>query len=292
MKIALIADIHGNLPALEATLEHVDQWKPDTVLVAGDTVNRGPMSPLCLEIILERRETQGWHVIKGNHEDYVLFQTSDHIETDHLQAHKMREDFQSTRWVAQQLNHHIETIAQLPDEIHLSFQNNQTVDLFHGSARGNRDGIYPESSPDSLFKKIGDKPSSLFCVGHTHQPAIRKIDNTLIVNAGSVGLPFDRDQRACYAQITYSNNAWRADIIRLDYDYTKAFGLFKSAGFIEGGGPLTWLMIAELLEARGQLYVFSKHYQEKVFKGSMSIEDAAVAQLKYQNLWDKVKPYL
>jgi hypothetical protein len=55
---------------------------------------------------------------------------------------------------------------------------------------GNRSGIYPVMSDDELREKI-EPASSLFCVGHTHLPLIRRLDHTLVVNAGAVGLPFD-----------------------------------------------------------------------------------------------------
>ena len=48
MKIAVLADIHGNLPALEAVAAHVEAWQPDRVIVAGDLVNRGPRPLECL----------------------------------------------------------------------------------------------------------------------------------------------------------------------------------------------------------------------------------------------------
>ncbi|NJN55107.1 MAG: metallophosphoesterase, partial [Anaerolineae bacterium] len=51
MKIAVLSDIHGNLPALRAVAEHVAQWQPDAVVVDGDTVNRGPQSLLCWQTV-------------------------------------------------------------------------------------------------------------------------------------------------------------------------------------------------------------------------------------------------
>ena len=72
MKIAALADIHGNYQALITVLDHVERWKPDLVLVLGDTINRGPRSKECLHLIQDKQNEESWQVIKGNHEEYVL----------------------------------------------------------------------------------------------------------------------------------------------------------------------------------------------------------------------------
>ena len=68
MKIAVLSDIHGNLPALEAVTEHLEKWSPDIVILNGDIVNRGPLSKECLDFVLQKP----WHIIKGNHEEFVI----------------------------------------------------------------------------------------------------------------------------------------------------------------------------------------------------------------------------
>src|SRR3954464_7315918 len=71
-RLAVLSDIHGNFAALQAVADHIDQWKPDAVVVAGDIVNRGPRSRDCLTFVLERAARAGWQIIRGNHEEYVL----------------------------------------------------------------------------------------------------------------------------------------------------------------------------------------------------------------------------
>ena len=74
MKIAVLADIHANYIALQTVAYHVDAWRPDYVIVAGDVVNRGPRPQECLEFILEKQLAKDWRLIRGNHEDYVIEQ--------------------------------------------------------------------------------------------------------------------------------------------------------------------------------------------------------------------------
>jgi hypothetical protein len=145
------------------------------------------------------------------------------------------------------------------------------VRIVHASMRGNRDGIYPETPDDELKLQIG-KPPALFCVAHTHRPLIRSIGRTLVVNAGSVGLPFDGDRRLSYAQLTNIRGDWKAKIIRLDYDLIAAENDFYLTGYIEDAGPLTKLVLIELKYACSQLYNWSRLYQQQALNGEISMQ--------------------
>ena len=74
MKVAVLADIHGNINALETVAEHIEGWGADAVVVAGDVINRGPLPLACLTFVQQRQHSDGWLVVRGNHEDYVLDQ--------------------------------------------------------------------------------------------------------------------------------------------------------------------------------------------------------------------------
>ena len=58
MKLAVLADIHANWPALQAVTEHLEAWQPDQVIVDGDTVNRGPRPAECLRFVQDRQRKQ------------------------------------------------------------------------------------------------------------------------------------------------------------------------------------------------------------------------------------------
>src|SRR5690242_4951955 len=67
-RLAILSDIHGNLPALEAVIQDLDQFQVDHVIVAGDVINWGPFSAQ----VVERVVREGWAVIRGNNEFYLL----------------------------------------------------------------------------------------------------------------------------------------------------------------------------------------------------------------------------
>ncbi|HLB49171.1 MAG TPA: metallophosphoesterase [Anaerolineales bacterium] len=60
MKIAILADIHANIVALQTVADHIGQWRPDAVIVAGDVVNRGPRPLGCLRFVQEKQRAKGW----------------------------------------------------------------------------------------------------------------------------------------------------------------------------------------------------------------------------------------
>jgi predicted phosphodiesterase len=269
MKIAVLADIHANYRALEAVIDHIERWGPDHVFVAGDIVNRGPRSLCCLEWIEEKRQNESWRVIRGNHEDYVLQRE----RPDAPQSGPKFEMFKPVHFSHQQLNGHTGLLRSLPEKINLDFGAAGEVRMLHGSMLGNRDGIYPENTDAEIERKITPAPA-VFITAHTHRPLVARVNGTLVVNAGSAGLPFDGDTRPAYAQITYQNNRWQAEIIRLNYDLQAAEQDFQDFGFISGGGPLVELILIELQTGMGQLYQWVAKYNKPIKNGEITVEAA------------------
>ena len=145
--------------------------------------------------------------------------------------------------------------------------------IVHASMRGNRDGIYPMTTDDDLRRQIAPAPA-VFVTGHTHRPLVRHIDETLVVNIGSVGLSFDDDRRAGYGRFVWDGAQWQAEIVRLAYDYTLLEADFVRSGFLAQGGPLTQLMLVEFRKARGLVHRWASRYEEIVLAGRMTLEES------------------
>jgi len=270
MKLAVLADIHGNFAALQAVTVHLEQWQPDHVIVAGDIINRGPRSLDCLRFVQNKQRSQGWLTIRGNHEDYVMTQA----QPDSPRSGPVFEAHRSSYWTYQQLDEDVSALAVMPFQHYLPGPEGGLVCITHASMLGNRSGIYPVMSDDELREKI-EPSSSLFCVGHTHLPLIRRLDHTLVVNVGAVGLPFDGDTRASYAQMQWRWGRWSAEIIRLDYDRQQAERDFFETGFMTDSGALAPLILDEFRTARSHLFQWTAMYQTRVLTGEITLEDSS-----------------
>ena len=272
MKLAVLADIHANIVALETVAHHIQQWQPDHIIVAGDTVNRGPRPLECLQFVLEKEKTEGWQLIKGNHEDYVI----NFDDFDESSPVLERELYRSAYWTYQQLHEDVSALKNMATQVDVYAPNGERVHIVHASDRSNRDGFFVKSTDDQLRQKMcvdTEEPPAVFCTGHTHWPFTRWIDNTLVVNVGSVGLPFDGDQRAAYAQVTWQADQWQAEIIRLDYDWHQTEQDFFETGFLEDGGPLVELILDELRIARPHLFRWTQQYEQDVLAGTITIDE-------------------
>lgn len=269
MKVAVLADIHGNLPALLVVAANIETWQPDMVVVAGDVVNRGPRPKECLQLVQEKQQGSGWLVVRGNHEDYVLAQA----RSDKPRSGPEYEIALNGLWTYQQLNGNVSALEQMPFQISLPGQIDEQVRIVHASMQGNRAGIYPETSLPELRQMIAPPPAVL-AVGHTHRPLIRLVDDTLVVNVGSVGMPFDGDGRASYGRLTKVQGRWQAEIIRLDYDRAETERDFFEMDFIPNAGDLARIMLVEFRQARSYIYTWVTDYQPAVLAGQLSVADS------------------
>lgn len=267
MKLAVLSDVHGNLPALEAVAEDLLRWRPDRIVVNGDLINRGPNSRACLQLL--QREFPTIELLKGNHEDFVLSCG----QRDDDPAHPSFDLRRFAHWTHAQLGEALHEIAQWRDHLDETVIEGATLHITHASRRGKRDGISPRTRDDELPEKLGER-RTLFVTSHTHKPLIRPFDGTLIVNTGSVGSPSDHDPRAAYGRIEFDGSTWHAKIVRLAYDQARALHDFEESGFIEQGGPLTRLMREELRHARVFVGPWNERYLHAVQEGAIDVASA------------------
>ena len=269
MKLAILSDSHGNWPGLTTVVEHIERWQPDQVAVLGDVVNRGPNSARCWDFVQRMRRERGWLATLGNHEEYVINQSLPQAARAGIPFDVYRPSF----WTYEQLGRDVSALQALPFSLDEWFDGT-IVRLTHASMLGTREGIFPFTRDDELPAMIGEPVPALLAVGHTHQPLVRSLGDTLVVNAGASGMPFDGDWRVSYAQLELRRGKWQGRIIRLEYDRAQAERDFDEAGFIAGGGPLARVMLRELQVASGLLYTFLQRYEPPVLAGEITLEDA------------------
>lgn len=285
MKVAVLSDIHGNLPALQTVIADIDRWQPDVVVVDGDIVNRGPCSGVCLEILLERREREGWHLLRGNHEDFVL-DCSNPTYPHSGPEYAMK---QFAHFALRQVGTNAGILQSLPDIFEQTSPTGHVLRVVHASMRSNRDGIYPVT-PEADLRELIAPPPAVFVTGHTHRPLVRHIDHTLVVNIGAVGAPFDHDRRAGYGRFITNGNGWQAEVVRLDYDYQQIENDYQESGFLEEGGPLAQLMLVELRKARGLIFRWASRYEDAVLSGRLTLEESVRQLLSDEDIYPFTGP--
>jgi predicted phosphodiesterase len=247
-RLAILADIHGNLPALEAVTEDLAQQQVDHVVVAGDLVGWGPDAAA----VLERVTRAGWAVIRGNHELYVL-------DYNTARAPEEWKRHTITPWVCRQIPARWHTrLAAWPDSLSLRFADAPLLRVAHGSPRSPWEGISwytPEAEVEAM---LAGTPEPTLVVGHTHIPLERSIAGRQILNPGSVGMPLDGTRSASYLLLDGDANGWRPLWRRVPFDYEALFRAFEGQGLLEACGLSGHLILHEFRTARTQLNPFHR----------------------------------
>ncbi|MFT5197311.1 MAG: putative phosphodiesterase, partial [Candidatus Promineifilaceae bacterium] len=268
MKIAILADIHGNKRGLETVADHIENWGADQVIVNGDVVNRGPSNAECWDFVWQRHITRDWKLVRGNHEDFVL----NFYDPRPLKSEKEAGMNQFAVWAWNQVKDQALEMASMPDRQTIVAPDGSMLFVTHGTVGSNRVGVFPDSTEKDLRRLTSPGPA-MFVTAHTHRPLIRKFNQTTVVNVGSAGLPFDGDPRASYGQITWTKTAgWQAEIIRLDYDREAAQMDLVTSGFLDEGGPFAKLVLVEYRLAIGMIQRWIRLHQEEYLRGETDLD--------------------
>jgi predicted phosphodiesterase len=200
MKIALIADIHGNYPALQAVLADIERLRPDKLLVLGDLVFKGPQPRECVE----RIRALNVPVLQGNIDELVgknQIQPGFAKSPEQEQALRREMEWTRARLDADQL----EYLAQLPFSHTMQLADQLTLRCIHANPHNLLDIILPTADQEQLAGMFAGADAQLLAYAHIHQPYVRMFAGRAIFNTGSVGLPFDGDPRSSYALVETSD---------------------------------------------------------------------------------------
>lgn len=242
MRIAFLADIHGNLLALEAVLADLEAQSPDQVYLVGDQINRCPWNTEVLDIVTER----GWPAIHGNH-DLVVGR----IRTPENRPPFTEQSAFPTLWWTQETlpDHHLETIRKWPAELVIAHDGLPEIRLFHGVPGNAFVGILPEDSDMKVQEWLHDIDEPIIVCGHTHRPLARTVNDQKIYNGGSVGIPYNGDTRAQYLLLDGTAKGWEPTWRKIDYDHTPIPSAYQAAGLYEIAGPIVELHLRTVMSA-------------------------------------------
>ncbi|WP_077211266.1 metallophosphoesterase family protein [Bacillus dakarensis] len=223
MKYAFISDIHGNAVALEAVLQDIEDQNVDEIVVLGDLCYRGPQPKESLQLI----RSLDSKVVKGNADEWVVRGVhKGEVPDDALEMMNIERE-----WTLSKLDDlDISYLEKLPHGLSLQAED-KTIQVFHATADSLFDIVLPDADNETITKKMMKADGQVYVYGHIHNPFIRSIDGKMLINTGSVGLPFDGLPKASYAIVEIESGKLRASIERVDFDIEKAAALYSEKGY-------------------------------------------------------------
>jgi putative phosphoesterase len=200
MRIAAIADIHGNLPALEAVLAEVESESPDLIVVCGDVAS-GPMPVETIDVLRQLKKAR---FVRGNADRGLIDEFDGKPQGDMPGGKQLRRE-------------HRDFLA--------SFEPTVRVDriLFCHAVPANDIEVFSVETPDERVRELmGGVDADLVVCGHTHMQFDRTVDRLRIVNPGSVGMTYG-EPGAYWAMVSPD-----VEMRRTDYDREAAAARIRS----------------------------------------------------------------
>jgi putative phosphoesterase len=179
MRLGLLADIHGNLVALESVLQELAQESVDQIICLGDVSALGPQP----HEVLDRLRQLQCSVILGNTDAWLLSPPG----AKPPDAESLRT---ITAWCREQLTPedraYLQTFLPL---LELPLDEGRTVLCYHGSPRSFDEVIAATTADPAVKQMLAGHAATVMVGGHTHVQMIRRYEDAYLVNVGSVGLP-------------------------------------------------------------------------------------------------------
>jgi putative phosphoesterase len=223
--VAVITDIHGNLPALQAALARIEQLGIEMVFCGGDLVGYGPYPNEVCALIAEHKIP----TIYGNY-DYAIARDEEDCGCSYVTQHDRALGQLSVDWTlahASQVSK--DFMRGLPFDLRFPV-GDVGVHLVHGSPRKVNEYLF-EDKPASLYERLAAAESDPVLVfGHTHKPWVHEYGGVLFVNCGSVGKPKDGDPRGAFAVLRPAAGRVDVTIERVDYDADAVAAEIREAG--------------------------------------------------------------
>jgi len=219
MRIAIIADIHGNLVAFNTILDDIAREGVDRIVCLGDVAAFGPQPE---EVVARLREI-GCPVVMGDADATLL--TPEPPATDELFRNLQEID----AWALARLSPaDREYIAAFEPTVAITLDGGAALLCYHGSPQSFKDPIRATTSDDELVRLFAGRDAHIYAGGHTHIQLLRRFGTSLVLNPGSVGLAYDRTPSLGanvrnppwgeYAILTVEGSGLGVDLRRVPFD--------------------------------------------------------------------------
>lgn len=199
MRVGIISDIHANAVALEAVLADIERDAPDQLVCLGDVAGTGPEPVQSIE----RLEQVGCPVVRGNVDADLLDPPATGPAVDATDTDRVITAIDA--WCADQLSgDHERYIRSFEETIELDLSSGTELVCYHGSPRSPTEEIRSTTPDEQLNELFAGIQGDVLAGGHTHFPFARRYKGAVLLNPGSVGLPYRWDRDAD----EYRHPAW------------------------------------------------------------------------------------
>jgi putative phosphoesterase len=181
MRTALISDLHGNIVALRAVLDHIRRSRVDRIVCLGDVATLGPAPKQVIETLAEL----GCSCILGNHDAFLLDPDLIHRYTETPVIVAAVDACRAALGPAE-----LDFVRKFQATLELEMDG-AALGLFHGSPRSHMEDLLATTAVDDLDQALGECHATVMAGGHTHIQMLRQHRGRLLVNPGSLGLPFE-----------------------------------------------------------------------------------------------------
>lgn len=223
MKIAVLSDIHGNLPALLAVLDNLKNQEIDDMILLGDYIAKGPSPHEVCDIL---RSLKPLAMIQGNTDGWARADISGQIAKDawmqvildwvqFAKAHMLTED--------------ISFLSTMPDRMTVRVDNKDIL-CVHGSPRKNNEAVYPDMSLEELSEIFEGVAADVVLLGHSHEGFSMLFEHMLICNPGSIG-ETDEVVQASYGILTIEEDQTSFKRYQVEYDTDQLIDIAHEARF-------------------------------------------------------------
>ena len=225
MRIAVIADLHANLPALRAVLDDALVLGCDTIWCVGDVVGRGPHPGA----VIDEMRRLDVRIVQGNWDEAVGLRR-EHPGVTWPSPQAEAEGLASLAWtIAHVTDEQRSWLRQLPATDRFMIED-RSVLLFHGSPVRQNEYLWSDR-PSRVFARISsEQGDDLLCFGNTHEAFHRIVGSRHVVAAGSVGCGSFDDPRARYAVIDMTGAEIMANFRSIPYDHLSVDAAMRAAG--------------------------------------------------------------
>jgi predicted phosphodiesterase len=246
-QIALVSDIHANLPALRAVLADIDERANiDAIYHLGDLCGYAPW-PNEVIALLVLRAIPG---IAGNYDSTVATDYK-HCGCRADTPHDEELSHISFEWTRSHITPDTKKyLGSLPFRLDIrpfgGHVSGPTITLVHGNQALNTVYVTEDRSDaflEKMARDLGARREDVICFGHTHKSWQRVLEGIQFINTGSVGRPKDGDPRACYVLLAMDGSSVRVEFVRVAYDIEEAARGIRESGlpgefaeFLRSGG--------------------------------------------------------